>query len=281
MAVALTTLHLELVTQQHYIEGFRGAEAGDMDPFFASLLKNHWLEEAQHAKIDALELKKLAAAPSRRRSRRRSTTTSPSSRRSRGLLAEQAALDVTSLEKRRRAHLHEAQRAAIVELADARLPQDVHHPRHQQSDVPQVSGAVLAAGQGARHGPGRSAVVMSAPESRRAPASGPISGTFVRGQLVAFVSERLTKAVGPKRAAELLRDTLAAIGSVQLDTPGSPGVLERAAEAPRPGSGGGSVAQGSGALAGGHRPLRSRTWFVYGTIGVPRRVTGRRDAGGP
>lgn len=58
MAVALVTLHLELVTQQHYTEGIRDAEG--LDPFFASLLKNHWLEESQHAKIDALELQKLA-----------------------------------------------------------------------------------------------------------------------------------------------------------------------------------------------------------------------------
>ena len=32
MAVALTTLHLELVTQQHYVEGYREAD-GALDPF--------------------------------------------------------------------------------------------------------------------------------------------------------------------------------------------------------------------------------------------------------
>jgi hypothetical protein len=38
---------------------------GDVDPFFAKLLRFHWLEESQHARIDALELDKLldAAAP--------------------------------------------------------------------------------------------------------------------------------------------------------------------------------------------------------------------------
>jgi hypothetical protein len=60
LAVTLVTLHLELVTQQHYTEGFRDGQASHLDPSFASLLKNHWLEESQHAKIDALELKKLA-----------------------------------------------------------------------------------------------------------------------------------------------------------------------------------------------------------------------------
>ena len=36
-----------------------------IDPFFVSLLKNHWIEEAQHARVDALELEKqVALAPS-------------------------------------------------------------------------------------------------------------------------------------------------------------------------------------------------------------------------
>lgn len=60
MAVALITLHLEIMTQAHYTESVRDNES--IDPLFASLLKAHWLEEAQHARIDALELDKLADA---------------------------------------------------------------------------------------------------------------------------------------------------------------------------------------------------------------------------
>ncbi|WP_428262261.1 hypothetical protein [Haliangium sp.] len=57
IAVMTLTLHIELMTQQHYTECVKGNTS--IDPFFASLLKYHWLDEAQHARIDALELEKL------------------------------------------------------------------------------------------------------------------------------------------------------------------------------------------------------------------------------
>lgn len=57
IAVLLTTLHIELMTQAHYVESVR--DNASIDPLFASLLHHHWLEEAQHARIDALELDKL------------------------------------------------------------------------------------------------------------------------------------------------------------------------------------------------------------------------------
>jgi hypothetical protein len=61
MAVLLITLHLEIMTQQHFVESFRRGTADELDPLFRQLLRHHWLEEAQHAKIDILELRKLAA----------------------------------------------------------------------------------------------------------------------------------------------------------------------------------------------------------------------------
>lgn len=57
IAVMMITLHLEIMTQAHYTESIRDSEG--LDPLFTRLLKHHWLEEAQHAKIDALELDKL------------------------------------------------------------------------------------------------------------------------------------------------------------------------------------------------------------------------------
>lgn len=57
IAVMVLTLHIELMTQQHYTECIKDDSL--LDPFFASLLKFHWLDEAQHAKLDALELEKL------------------------------------------------------------------------------------------------------------------------------------------------------------------------------------------------------------------------------
>jgi hypothetical protein len=61
MAVILITLHLEIMTQHHFVESFRKGAADDLCPLFRQLLRHHWLEEAQHAKIDILELHKLAA----------------------------------------------------------------------------------------------------------------------------------------------------------------------------------------------------------------------------
>lgn len=60
LAVTLVTLHLELMTQAHYTESVRGSQ--NLDPLFCELLRHHWMEEAQHARLDALELDKLLDA---------------------------------------------------------------------------------------------------------------------------------------------------------------------------------------------------------------------------
>jgi hypothetical protein len=62
IAVMLVTLHLEIMTQAHYVECVK--DNADLDPLFAKLLRFHWLEESQHARIDALELDKLVSAAS-------------------------------------------------------------------------------------------------------------------------------------------------------------------------------------------------------------------------
>ena len=58
LAVALVILMAEWMTQAHFIESVRGSSG--IDPLFASLLKHHWLEEAQHAKIDTLVTEAMA-----------------------------------------------------------------------------------------------------------------------------------------------------------------------------------------------------------------------------
>lgn len=58
LAVALVILHIEWMTQRHYIESIK--DDSELDPQFKSLLKNHWLEEAQHAKLDTLMVEALA-----------------------------------------------------------------------------------------------------------------------------------------------------------------------------------------------------------------------------
>jgi hypothetical protein len=57
IAVMLVTLHLEIMTQAHYTECVR--DDTEIDPFFAKLLRMHWMEESQHARIDALELDRM------------------------------------------------------------------------------------------------------------------------------------------------------------------------------------------------------------------------------
>jgi hypothetical protein len=58
LAVGLVILMIEWMTQEHYVGSIR--DDGDLDPLFKSLLKHHWMEEAQHAKLDTLIVHTLA-----------------------------------------------------------------------------------------------------------------------------------------------------------------------------------------------------------------------------
>lgn len=58
LGIALVILHIEWMTQRHYIESIRDNQ--DLDLQFKSMLKNHWLEEAQHAKLDTRMVEALA-----------------------------------------------------------------------------------------------------------------------------------------------------------------------------------------------------------------------------
>ncbi len=60
LAVALLTLHIEWFVQQHYLDSIKDDQ--DLDPQFKSLLKHHWMEEAQHTKLDTLMVEEMAAA---------------------------------------------------------------------------------------------------------------------------------------------------------------------------------------------------------------------------
>lgn len=58
LGVALVVLQIEWMTQRHYLDSVRDNQ--DLDPQFCSLLKHHWMEEAQHAKLDTLMVQHLA-----------------------------------------------------------------------------------------------------------------------------------------------------------------------------------------------------------------------------
>lgn len=62
LAVGLVILMIEWMTQQHYLGSIR--DDGDIDPLFKSLMKHHWMEEAQHAKLDTLIVDALAVGRS-------------------------------------------------------------------------------------------------------------------------------------------------------------------------------------------------------------------------
>ena len=58
-SVALAILMIEWMTQDHYIGSVK--DDSDLDPLFKSLLKNHWIEESQHAKLDEMMVESLVA----------------------------------------------------------------------------------------------------------------------------------------------------------------------------------------------------------------------------
>lgn len=62
LGVGIAILHIEWITLRHYIDS--ALDSQDLDPQFKSLLRHHWLEESQHAKIDTLIVQEMAAAAS-------------------------------------------------------------------------------------------------------------------------------------------------------------------------------------------------------------------------
>jgi len=59
LGVAITTLHIEWMVQRHYLDSIKDDQ--ELDPQFKSLLKHHWIEEVQHAKLDTLMVEALAS----------------------------------------------------------------------------------------------------------------------------------------------------------------------------------------------------------------------------
>jgi hypothetical protein len=49
---------IEWMTQSHYVDSVK--DDNGLEPLFANLLRNHWIEEAQHAKLDTLMVEALA-----------------------------------------------------------------------------------------------------------------------------------------------------------------------------------------------------------------------------
>lgn len=59
LSVGLLILAVEWMTQAHYLDSVRDDQ--DIDPRFRELLRKHWVEEAQHARLDTLVVEEIAA----------------------------------------------------------------------------------------------------------------------------------------------------------------------------------------------------------------------------
>ena len=60
LSVALLILQVEWMTQKHYLESIRDNQG--LDDQFRSLLRHHWMEEAQHAQLDTMMVEAIAAS---------------------------------------------------------------------------------------------------------------------------------------------------------------------------------------------------------------------------
>ena len=113
LAVALVILHLEWMTQSHYVDSVK--DDGDLDPLFKSLLKYHWMEEAQHAMLDTLMIAELTDGLPEAEVVAAVDGYLEIGGAFDGLLKQQAAFDLDALEKASGRTLGEAERAKLHE----------------------------------------------------------------------------------------------------------------------------------------------------------------------
>ena len=112
LAVALAILHIEWMTQRHYVDSVK--DDRDLDPQFKSLLRHHWMEEAQHAKLDTLMVEALAAAGSGERLDRAIGEYFEIGGLIDGGLKQQTLFDLESLTEATGRRLSEAERAEFL-----------------------------------------------------------------------------------------------------------------------------------------------------------------------
>ncbi|WP_438037413.1 hypothetical protein [Sorangium sp. So ce128] len=115
LGVAMVTLHLEWMTQRHYLDSVKEGDAEGLDPQFSSLLRHHWMEEAQHAKLDTLLVAKLAREAGPEGIARAFDDYVSIGTMLDGGLAAQARLDIEALERAAGRPLAEAEKAEIFE----------------------------------------------------------------------------------------------------------------------------------------------------------------------
>ena len=112
LAVALAILQIEWMTQRHFLDSIH--EDGTLDPQFKSLLKHHWMEEAQHAQLDTLMVMAIAEGLGREEVARAAEDYFDIGRFLDDGLKAQTALDLAALEAAIGRTLPEPERAAFL-----------------------------------------------------------------------------------------------------------------------------------------------------------------------
>jgi hypothetical protein len=112
LGVALVILHIEWMTQRHFLEAVTDDES--LDPFFKSLLRHHWREEAQHAQLDTHMVEALAEGRDETRIAAGVDAYLSIGGFLDGGLAQQVELDLDALERASGRKLGSAERAELV-----------------------------------------------------------------------------------------------------------------------------------------------------------------------
>ena len=112
MAVTIAVLALEWMSQDHYTESVVADQT--IDPQFKKLLKHHWEEELQHARIDELLLRSMAEQSSPEEIQAAVDGFFDIGGFLDGGLKHQAALDLVSFQRAARRDLSEAEQAAFL-----------------------------------------------------------------------------------------------------------------------------------------------------------------------
>jgi len=107
----LLTSMIEWFTQLHYVEHVR--DRGELDGLFRDLVKYHWMDEAQHAKIDSLLIDEITREISEGDREMAVDELLELGGAIDGLLSQQADLDLVSLEKAIGRTLSDSEKAEI------------------------------------------------------------------------------------------------------------------------------------------------------------------------
>ena len=97
LAVMVLTAIIEWFTQLHYVEHVR--DGSDLDGLFRDLLRYHWMEEAQHAKLDTLLIGEVAGELTLEERETAIDEVLELGGAIDGLLAQQIGLNIEALEK--------------------------------------------------------------------------------------------------------------------------------------------------------------------------------------